>query len=118
MSDPEFVRVLGYFALVAAAGFFLLFVANLRARFFYGARNLSFLGYMGGYSLVAGWGLVRLRKWAAVMFTVPLCLTGLALGTLAVAKSRTVSTGIVAVGWAALLCCPAVVAARVWRSLK
>jgi hypothetical protein len=118
MPDPEFVRVLGYFALVAAAGFFVLFVANLRARFFYGARDLSFLGYLAGYSLVAGWGLVRLRKWAAVMLTVPLCLTGLVLGTLAVAKSRTVSAGIFALGWAALLSCPAVLAARAWRSLK
>jgi hypothetical protein len=72
------VRLLGYLALAAAAAFTVLFVANLRARFRFGAPNFSFLAYLAAYSAIAGYGAVRLRRWGAAMVAVPLCSYGLA----------------------------------------
>jgi hypothetical protein len=116
-SYAEYVRVLGYFSLGAAACLFLLYLANLRAHVYYGAKHLSFLGYIAAYALGIGWGLVRLRKWAAVMLALPLCAAGLILGTLTIAKGHSLSSSVLAVGWAALLCCPAVLAVRAWHGL-
>jgi hypothetical protein len=116
-SAPQYVRVLGYFALVLAASLFLLYLSNVRAHFYYGAAYLSSLLYIAAYALFVGLGLLRLRKWAAIMLALSFCVTGMTLGALTIAKDHTLTTVTLAVFWAAVLCLPAVIVARSWHSL-
>ncbi len=117
-SDPEILRIFGYFALVAGAGCLVGFLANLHARFRWGAMNLSFLGYVAAYALVVGWGSIRLRRWGVVLLAVPLFVAGVVFGALAVWKQPILSTFLLAIGWAALLLWPMVLTTRAWRDLN
>lgn len=49
----------------------LLFLANLRSRFYYHGPNYSFLFWIFLYCLLTGIGLVKLRKWAVVLLFIP-----------------------------------------------
>ena len=116
--DAGFIRVLGYFMLIAGGALFVLFCANVRSHFYTGTKYVAFLAYIAVYAVVVGSGLVRLRKWAAVALALPLGVAGKVLGTLTIVKNRTLVSSVLAVGWAALLCCPAVLAAQTWHELK
>ena len=117
-AELEPFRAFGYFALLAAAFSFLLFLANIRARLYYGGPNFSWLGYVAAYAFMVGRGLVRMQKWAVVSFAVPLCLIGVVVGVSAVAKQPDIRTGLLAAGWAAVLSAPAMSVIRRWRSFK
>ncbi|HYG98960.1 MAG TPA: hypothetical protein VD837_07500 [Terriglobales bacterium] len=117
-AEPESVRVVGYLTLVVATAFLILYAANIRAHFSYGAASMPWLAAAGLYAVAVGWGLLRLRKWAAVMLALPLCIYGLLLGTLSIAKNHSFANIILALGWAALLCSPTAMTARAWRALK
>lgn len=49
----------------------LLFLSNLRSRFYYHGPNYSFLFWIFLYCLLTGIGLVKLRKWAVVLLFIP-----------------------------------------------
>lgn len=58
--------------MVAIAAFcLLLFLANLRSRFYYHGPNYSFLFWIFLYCLLTGIGLVKLRKWGVVLLFIP-----------------------------------------------
>src|SRR4051794_21751555 len=87
--DEYTFRVLGQLVLVAAVATLILFVANLRARFYYGALNLSSLGYLAVYGILVGYGLTQIRKWAAVLLAAPLSILGVLLAGKAVLNQPT-----------------------------
>ena len=66
-----FIERLGYFMLLMAAIFLLLFLANLRSRLYYYGPNYSFLLLIFLYCAVTGFGLLWLRRWAVLSLFVP-----------------------------------------------
>lgn len=69
--NTALIRVAGRFVLFVAVVFLLLFVANLRSRFFYHGPNYSFLFWMFSYSAVTGIGLLKLRRWGVLLLFLP-----------------------------------------------
>ena len=116
--NAEIVRVFGYFALIVAAACCVLFIANFRARFLYGAADLSFLGGIAAYAVIAGWGTVRLKRWGAVMLAAPLTVAGALFGVSAIRQRQTLDVAAIAVAWIVLLSVPAIFCVRSWRDLK
>ncbi len=116
--NAEILRVFGYFALVIAAACSILLVANIRARFNYGASDLSFLGYIAAYGIISGWGTVRLKRWGAVMLTAPLVVGGSLLGVYAIRQQQTLGVAAIAIMWIVLLSVPAIFCIRTWRDLN
>lgn len=49
----------------------LLFLSNLRSRFYYHGPNYSFLFWIFIYCLLTGIGLLKLRKWAVILLFLP-----------------------------------------------
>ena len=117
-ADVEVLRVFGYFALITAIACCVLLFANIRARFLFGADNLSFLGYIGAYALIAGFGTIQLTRWGASMLCVPLALVGIVFGVLTVRQQQTVVAIAFAVAWVVLLGVPGLFAIRSWRDLR
>ena len=116
--NAEIVRVFGYFALIAAVACCVLFIANVRARLHYGAVDLSFLGGIAAYAVIAGWGTVRLKRWGAVMLAAPLPAAGALLGVSAIRQRGTVDVAAIAIAWIVLLSVPAIFCVRSWRDLE
>lgn len=58
-------------SLIMAAVFLLLFLANLRSRFYYHGPNYSFLLGMSIFCALTGAGLWKLRKWAVLLLFIP-----------------------------------------------
>ena len=112
------VRTFGYFVLLGAAVFLVLFCANLRARLKNGAPSFAWLGYFGLYCAVIGFGLLRGHRWAVVLFSFTLFVSGLAIPIEAVLHSQQWNTAVAAVGCAVLLCWPAISALRTWNHLR
>lgn len=113
--DSEVLKVFGYFAVIAAVAFLVAFI---RAWFSYGRTPFPFLACLSVYSLVVGWGTVRLKKWAVAALVVPLCLAGLALAVMTIRRQPTLASSILAIGWAAILSSPSIIAGRSWRALR
>ncbi len=65
------IRIAGRFALFMAVIFLLLFLANLRSRFYYHGPNYGFLFWMFLYCAVTGVGLMKLKKWAVLLLFLP-----------------------------------------------
>jgi len=116
--DEYTFRVVGQLVLVAAAVVLIFFVANLRAQFYYGALNLSGLGYIAGYGIIVGYGLMQIKKWAAVLLAAPLLIFGCFIATKAVIAQPTLWTIFLAFFWAALLSLPSALIVRRWRILR
>jgi len=116
--NAEIVRVFGYFALIIAAACCALFIANIRARFHYGASDLSFLGCIAAYAVIAGWGTVRLKRWGAVMLAAPLVVAGALFGVSAIRQQQTLEVVALAIAWVVVLSVPAIFCVRSWRDLK
>jgi len=66
-----FIRIAGRLTLFMAGAFLLLFLANLRSRFYYHGPNYSFLFWMFFYCMLTGIGLLKLRKWAVLLLFLP-----------------------------------------------
>src|SRR5207244_11278803 len=85
---------LGYATLILASFLLLLYVMNLRSRFYYNGPDYSFLFWLFAWAATAGIGLLLLRKWAVdllffqgIAFAVILCvgvLNSLAIATCAI----------------------------------
>lgn len=73
--NNSMISIVGRLALLMAAVFFLLFLANLRSRLYYHGPNYSFLLWMFIYCLVTGFGLLKLKRWAVLLLFVPGCFT-------------------------------------------
>ena len=116
--NAEIVRVFGYFAFIVAATCCLLFIANIQARFLYGAGELSFLGGIAAYAFIAGWGTVRFKRWGAVMLAAPLTVAGAVFGLSALRQQQTLDVAAMAIAWTVLLSAPAIFCVRGWRDLK
>jgi hypothetical protein len=69
-SKPVFQR-LGYATLILAFFLLLLFLANLKSRFYYNGPDYSFLIWVFAWALTAGVGLLLLRKCAVVSLFLP-----------------------------------------------
>jgi hypothetical protein len=69
-SKPVFQR-LGYATLILASFLLLLFLANLRSRFYYNGPDYGFLFWLFAWALAVGVGLLLLRKWAVVLLFLP-----------------------------------------------
>jgi hypothetical protein len=65
------IRITGRLVLFMAAVFLLLFLANLRSRLYYHGPNYSFLFWMFFYCILTGIGLLKGRKWAAILLFLP-----------------------------------------------
>src|SRR5690348_17053451 len=102
-ANAEVLRVFGYFALIMGSACCALLFANIRARFLFGASNLSFLGYVGAYALIAGFGTVRSTRWGAVMLSAPLAAVGIVFGVLTLRQQQTVVAMASALAWLVLL---------------
>ena len=74
-TDSSFIRITGRLILFVAAIFLLLFLANLRSRFYYHGPNYGFLFWMFSYCVLTGIGLLKLRKWAVILMFLPGFLT-------------------------------------------
>lgn len=73
-----FVWRIGYITLVVSGFVLLLFAMNVRSRIYYHGPNYSFLFWIFLYSAITGIGLLRFKKWAAVLLLVPgICVTAL-----------------------------------------
>jgi hypothetical protein len=116
--NAEIVRIFGCFALIIAAACCVLLIANIRARFHYGARDFSFLGYIAAYAIIAGWATVRLKRWGAVMLVAPVAIAGVLLGFFAIRQQQTVGVAAIAISWIALFSVPAIFCVRSWRDLN
>ena len=117
-ATAELLRVFGYFSLITGVACCALLFVNIRARFLVGASNLSFLGYIGAYALIAGLGTVRLTRWGVIMLSAPLAVAGVIVGVLAVRQQQTMVAITLAIAWLILLALPALFAVRSWRELK
>lgn len=73
--NKSFIRIIGRFVLFMAAVFLLLFLANLRSRFYYHGPNYSFLFWMFSYCVLTGFGLLKLKRWALLLLFLPGFLT-------------------------------------------
>jgi hypothetical protein len=114
----ECFRVFGYLALVGGACIFLLFLANVRSRYFYSGPNFLWLGLVAAYAVIVGWGLVRIRRWAVIGFAAPLCLGSFVIGVLAVLNQPTIRTVLLACCFAVLFSIPAALSLRRWDTLR
>ena len=65
------IQIAARFVLFMAAVFLLLFLANLRSRFYYHGPNYSFLFWMFLYCVLTGAGLLKQRKWAVLLLFLP-----------------------------------------------
>lgn len=113
-ANAEVMRVFGYLALITGA---ILLFASGRARLLYG-NNVSFLGCVGAYALLAGIGAARLRRWGAVLLCTPLVAWGIVSGVLTVRQEHTIVATVVAFGWLVILLVPTVFAVMSWRDLR
>jgi hypothetical protein len=77
---------MGIVTLLCSPFLAILFLANLRSRFFYHGPDYSFLGWMCLYAVVTGIGLRSRRKWAALLFALPCIVAGLFLAVGSVFK--------------------------------
>jgi hypothetical protein len=71
------IQIAGRFTLLMAGIFLLLFLANIRSRFYYHGPNYSFLFWMFLYCALAGFGLIRLKRWAILLLFLPGICAGL-----------------------------------------
>jgi hypothetical protein len=114
---PIFER-LGYATLFAAGLVLLLFLRNLRSRFYYHGPDYGFLFWLFVWSAIAGIGLVRLRKWAVILLFFP----GLATGAVILASvvKTSIATWVVFanVTFAVLLLAIPVLLFRYWNELR
>lgn len=115
--DVQRVKTFGYFSLLLSAAFLLLFAANSYSRAQQYAPNWSWLGYIALYALVVGIGLVRIHKWAIVIFVLSLLALGVLLPFFSVRRDHEFYTILIALAFAVLLCWPAVSAIRILRRL-
>jgi hypothetical protein len=114
----ELFEVFGYLALFGGIVCFLLFLANIRSRYFYGGPNFSWLALVAVYGVIVGWGLIRVRKWAVICFAAPLCLGSIWIGVMEVRNSPTIETALLACAYAVLFSVPAGMSVRLWRRLR
>ena len=69
--NNSLIRLVGSFVLFVAAVFLALFLANLRSRLYYHGPNYSFLIWIFLYSIVTGFGLLKLKRWAVLLLFLP-----------------------------------------------
>ena len=117
-SKPVFER-LGYATLFMASLLLLLFLRNLRSRLYYHGPDYGFLFWLFGWAVIAGVGLVRLRKWAVILLFFP----GVATATVILVsmfKTNSVATWVVLVniGFVVLLLAIPVLLFRYWNDLR
>jgi hypothetical protein len=112
--DPTEIRAFGYLGVVFSVLLLILFLANLRSRLYYDAPNYSFLLWIAIYSGVTGFGLVRLRKWAAVLLLLGTAGFGLSLIVLSVSRLQ-VPGSLLSIPWGVLFFVPSVLICRVGR---
>jgi hypothetical protein len=115
----SFIRIAGRFTLFMAVVFLLLFLANLRSRFYYHGPNYSFLFWMFFYCVLTGIGLLKLRKWAVLLLFLPGILS-IVIFTYSGAKGARVLMPWALLNYgfvAALLGIPALML-RCWRELR
>ncbi len=67
----QIFRRLGYFLLLMAGFFLLLFLANLRSRSHYAGPNYGFILWLFAWAAISGMGLLRLRRWAVLLLFLP-----------------------------------------------
>jgi hypothetical protein len=66
-----FVALVGYITLIVGGFLLLLFLMNVRSRIYYHGPNYSFLFWLLLYCAITGAGLVRPKRWAAVLLLLP-----------------------------------------------
>lgn len=117
--DEYDFRVFGEIVLVGAAVMLVLFVANLRAHFLHGAPNFSEgFGFLVLYCLIVGYGLMQIKKWAAVLLAAPMLISGLVMAIRTVIEKPSLWGSSLALFWAAILSLPTVMTIRRWRVLR
>jgi hypothetical protein len=65
------VLIAGRFFIFMATVIMLLFLANLRSRFYYHGPNYSSLLWMSFYCVLTGIGLLKSKKWAFLLLFLP-----------------------------------------------
>jgi hypothetical protein len=111
------IRAYGYVAMVFSVPPLILFFANVRSRLYYGSPNYSFLLWIAIYLGAVGFGLVRLRKWAAVLLTLGFAGAGFSLTLLSIARTPFPGS-LLSIPWGVMLIAPCIVVLPGWRELK
>jgi hypothetical protein len=72
LSDTKSIfQRLGYATLILASLLLLLYMLNLRSRFYYNGPHYSFLFWLFAWAAAAGVGLFLLRKWGLLLLFFP-----------------------------------------------
>ena len=116
-TDATFCRGLGFLTIGFAAVLLLLFLLNLRAHLYYGGPNYWPLILFSLYAVVVGLGLIRLRKWAAVLFAIPRVGVGL-LWTVNSLIRHQMPLDLLNVAVGLIVCLPALLPFRSWHQLR
>lgn len=117
--NNSLVRIAGRFSLFMAAVFLLLFLANLRSRFYYHGPNYSFLFWMFFYCVLTGCGLLKLRKWAVLLLFVPGILSiTIFVGSWTKGASVPMPWALLNYGFLAMLFAIPVIILRKWHELR
>ena len=110
---------LGYATLILASFLLLLYVMNLRSRFYYNGPAYSFLFWLFAWAATAGIGLLLLRKWAVVLLFFP----GIAFAVIlcvGLLKSLGIATWAIVINllFVAITVAVPIVLLRYWRILR
>ena len=114
---PLSLRLLPFASFILSAALLYLVLANLQTRLVPGARDFVSFGWPALYFAIVGFGLLRLRLWAAILFALPLAIVGLwmMIGSIATVPLPWVLLSIV---WSLVLLTPAFIVIRSARVFK
>jgi hypothetical protein len=115
--DPIEIRAFGYLGLAFSVPLLILFLANMRSGSYYGGSNYSFLLGMAIYAGVTGFGLVRLRKWGAVLLLLGTAVCELTIIVLSILRWQ-VPGSWAGIPWVILFAIPSALILPSWATLK
>lgn len=116
-SHPAEIKAYGYLSVVVSLLFLILFFANLRSHLYYSGPSYSFLLWIALYLGIIGFGLIRLRKWAAVLLALGMGFFGLFFGVL-IALQTHFPISLFSALWSLLFFLPIVLVLPSWSDLK
>jgi hypothetical protein len=116
-SIPGFERDIGYVTILFSALLLVLFGFNVHSRVYYHGPDYSFLGWLAAYTGFVGLGLVRRRKWAAILFVIPSFTSGILIGVGSLMRVP-FPWMVVNVGVGLLLCWISLLLLGEWKKLK
>jgi hypothetical protein len=115
--DSSEIRAIGYLAVVLSVPLLVLFLANLSSHLYFGGPDYCFLLWIAIFSGVTGFGLVRLRKWAAVLLLLGTAGFGSFLIVLSLLRTQFPGS-LLSIPWGALFFVPSFLVLPSWKALK